>query len=172
MKIINGFFKLVDMSSKLGVYIASITIFIMMISTVTDSFSRRFLGYAFAGVIELNEILLVVSIFLAVAWTQKVDEHISVELVYLKLSRKTQLILTVITSLFASIIIGFLTYETFLGAWDAFVTKDFRDGAVKYLLWPGKMFVPIGGVLLLAELVREIIQGLVSLLPIKGSNGG
>ncbi len=159
MKFIKIFYSAIDFLAKGGLYFSSAIILFMTITTFFDASARRFFNSTIAGIIELNEVLLVFAIFLAMGWTQIIHEHIQVEILYEKLSKKTQSILIIITGSIALLLIGALTYQSSLAAWESYITQDFQVGSIKYPLWPGKAAVPIGSLILFLQLVREVIDG-------------
>jgi TRAP-type C4-dicarboxylate transport system permease small subunit len=60
------------LKNKCGFWlIAAAAIAMMMISTTLDTTSRYAFNYPIAGVFELNEVLLVIAVFLTVCWTQE-----------------------------------------------------------------------------------------------------
>jgi TRAP-type mannitol/chloroaromatic compound transport system permease small subunit len=161
MKVVKKFYRGIDFLAKGGLYFSSAIIFFMTFTTFFDASARRFFNSPIAGVIELNEVLLVFTIFFAMGWTQIIHEHIQVEILYERFSKKTQSILIIITSSISLLLVGALAYQSSLAAWEAYITQDFQVGSIKYPLWPGKAAVPIGSLILCLQLLREVIDGFI-----------
>jgi len=163
MRILELYSKIVSRLSKFWMYISSAALLIMMLSTVLDGSLRYLFNLPIAGVIELNEVLIVVIIFLGLSWTQIKGGHVSVELFIKRLPRKHQEIVMVMTLSLALVIFAALTFESSLAAYDAWASGDFRQGAVRFALWPGKATVALGTLTLCLQLIADILKGIVGI---------
>jgi TRAP-type mannitol/chloroaromatic compound transport system permease small subunit len=143
----------------------------MMFSTVVDGFLRYFVRFPIAGVIELNEALIVAVIFLCLSWTQIRKEHVFVELFVKKLPPRRREIVTVIGLILALFVVAALTYQSILAAYEAWEIGDFRQGAVRFPLWPGKATIALGAATLCFQLISEILQGIVAIRSGRGDQG-
>jgi len=161
MRALETYSRVVTRFSKLLMYFSSVILLIMMFSTVMDGFLRYFIRFPIAGVIELNEAFIVAVIFLCLSWTQVRKEHVFVELFVKKFPPRRREIVTVIGLILGLFVVAGLTYQSIMAAYEAWAIGDFRQGAVRFPLWPGKATIALGAATLGCELISEILQGIV-----------
>jgi TRAP-type C4-dicarboxylate transport system permease small subunit len=90
------------------------TVILLMIFTVGESLLRNIFNYAIAGTHELVEFTMAVLVFFALAYTQIEKRHVSIDLLYNKLSPTVQRILESLTSLASLGIFILMTWQTIL----------------------------------------------------------
>jgi TRAP-type transport system small permease protein len=95
-------------------WIAGATVVGLMLMTVADVVGRRFFGSPVRGSVELTQLAMVVMIYLGFAYAENHGDHISVDIVYLRLRRWLQLVITALTSVFGIAVIGLLAYRLYL----------------------------------------------------------
>jgi TRAP-type C4-dicarboxylate transport system permease small subunit len=83
----------------------------LMSLTTADVLSRNFFNRPIAGAVEMSEYLLSIFILLGLAYAQQAKAHVGVSLVTSRLSRKSQLILLMITTLISLAIAIVLTWQ-------------------------------------------------------------
>ena len=83
-------------------WIASGALAIMMLLVVSNVLTRFLFNKPLLGTIELVEMVVVIVVFFAVAYTEVRRGHVSVELVFLRLPRRTQAILLSIVYFFSA----------------------------------------------------------------------
>ena len=136
--------------------ISAITIAVMMLSTTIDATSRFVLNRPISGIFELNEVILVVCVFMGIAWTQIERGHIRIEVLLMRVSPRTRHVLNVLSRMVALIFVGILFYQTFQGFQDSFRIREFRWGSVQMPIWWAKGLVPLGCLLLMIQLIFDI----------------
>lgn len=140
--------------------IAAITIAIMMLSTVLDATSRYLLNRPLPGVFELNEVILVVCVYMSIAWTQMERGHIRVTAFILRFSEKNKAKLNMVSWFITFLFVFIVGIESFIAAKESFLAREFRWGSVQMPIWWAKMLVPIGlsmlGIQLLIDIWKEI----------------
>jgi TRAP-type C4-dicarboxylate transport system permease small subunit len=94
-------------------WIAGATVVGLMFLTVIDVVGRRFFNRPFQGTVELTQIAMVIIIYLGFAYAEHNNDHIAVDIVYSRLRRGIQLALSVITSVFAIVLVGLLAYRLY-----------------------------------------------------------
>jgi len=136
--------------------------FFMIVITVLDVFSRHILGQAIAGVFELNEVLMVCIVFLGLGFAQKERSHIRAELFVSRLSPKWHHGFELF-----SFSLGFLFWTTLFiqsaaKAWDSFLIGEYKEGLIKFPLWPARWALAFGLFLLCLQLLKDIHTSLFS----------
>ena len=137
------------------VLFVGISIFIVMILTSIQIISRV-VGYPWPAFLELSELAISIFAFLGVAFAQRMDSHIRMELLVANLKGRIKWIAEFIATLFAFIVIGILIYYSSLFAIDAYVIGD---STMDYLFptWPAKILVPLGFTIWFLRLFLELV---------------
>lgn len=144
--------KFLDMLSLWWAIIASGATFVLMITMVTDALSRKFVGTV-PGVYETGMALMVVIMFFSQGYAQKRRAHISVEILAVRLSLRTQAFLEALGALLGVGFFGLMTVLGFMKAWETTINQEFWYGIIDYPIWPFRWFVPLGALLLTAQLL-------------------
>jgi len=96
---------------------------------------------------------------LCAAWTLLRNEHIRIDVVAGRFSRRTQTWIDVLGTLFFLLpMVLLVLYEAIPWAWRALVSGEVSASAGGLILWPAKVLVPIGFVLLLLQGFSELIK--------------
>ena len=145
--------------------VAGVTIVLLLFWTVGDIISRTFFSWPFSGTVELTELAVVVLVYLGLARAENEDAHISVDLVFVRLGPKAQLVMRIFAGAVSFVVITALTWRllVFAGELD---TGGQTTGVLRIPLYPVAMagvvgsvafgFAALGNVLLSARaLIRE-----------------
>ena len=137
------------------VLFVGISIFIVMILTSIQIISRV-LGYPWPAFLELSELAISIFAFLGVAYAQRMDSHIRMELLVSNLKGRIKWIVEFMSTLLSFAVISILIYFSSLFAIDAYVIGD---STMDYLFptWPAKFLVPLGFLIWLIRLFLELV---------------
>lgn len=135
---------------------AAITIALMMLSTTLDATARYVLNNPIPGVFELNEVLLVICVYMGMAWTQIEKGHIRVTAFLMRVSDKTSAKFNILAWAATFIFLSILAHQSAIGAWEAFQIREFRWGSVQMPIWWAKALVPIGCWMMNIQLIFDI----------------
>lgn len=94
-------------------YAAGALLLGVMLVTVIDVAGRSLFNAPFGGTVELTEMAMVAIVYLGFGHAQHEDDHVSVDILYVKLRRQAQLVVTVFTALFGMVVIGLLTWNLY-----------------------------------------------------------
>ncbi len=94
-------------------YVAGAMLIALMLVTVIDVVGRTFFDTPFRGTVELTEMAMIVIIYLGFGHAEHEGDHISVDIVYVKLRRQAQLALTMFSGLFGVFVIGLMTWTLY-----------------------------------------------------------
>jgi TRAP-type C4-dicarboxylate transport system permease small subunit len=136
--------------------IAGLTILVMMLSTTIDTTLRYLFSRPIPGVFELNEVLLVVCVFLGLAWTQIERGHIRVVLILRKLPPKWIVVVDLLVWVICFVLITFFGIQSAKEALHSFHIHEFRWGSVQMPIWWAKALVPIGFWMMSLQLIIDI----------------
>lgn len=106
--------KVIHNISRISGYVATGMLGIMMMVTVADVFMRYVFNRPITGTKEISEFLLVIVVFLALAWCAVARKHVKVDLLMSRFSMRTQLIVDTITLLAVLGIYVIITWQSFL----------------------------------------------------------
>lgn len=139
--------------------IAGLLVVAMMFHVSIDAFARYLSARGFPATVEIVSNYYMVGIaFLPLAFAERVNAHISVEVATQLLSQKLQSVAFYISWLLSIIVYGLLTYRTFL---DAEVKREvgafvFTQG-IRLDIWPSYYFLPLGFALMTLTLIYRCI---------------
>jgi len=103
-------------------------------------------------------------VMLGASYTLKKNEHVRVDILYMTLSRRGQIILdiagTIVFMLPACILMGWLSWPFFM---QSFSVNEWSSNAGGLLRWPVKFLVPLGFALLTLQGISELIKRVAAL---------
>jgi TRAP-type C4-dicarboxylate transport system permease small subunit len=125
-------------------FVAAAAIALMMISTTADTISRYVFNNPIAGVFEFNEVLLVIAVFLIVAWTQEARGHTRVILIMRRFSLRNAIKLDMVCWVLCFIFLAVMGWQSAREALRSYEINEFRWGSVQMQIWWAKGLVPLG----------------------------
>ena len=134
--------------------ISGVSLFIVMILTSFQILSRV-AGYPWPGYLELSELSIAIFAFLGVAYAQRLDTHIRMELLVGNLTGRPKWLLEFISTILSFIVVLILIYYSMLFAIDAYIIGDTTYDYL-YPTWPAKILVPIAFTIWAIRLFLEI----------------
>lgn len=103
--------KILIIWNRFGIWVAGLTLLLMMSLTAIDVFSRYIFKNPITGVSDLTELMMVMIIFFALSDTTSSDGHITVEVVTSQLSKGKQKVLKASASFISGIGIGIVAWR-------------------------------------------------------------
>ena len=137
-------------------FVAAAAIAMMMISTTVDVSSRYIFNNPIAGVFELNEVLLVIAVFLTVCWTQESRGHTRVVLIMRRFSMRNAIKLDTLCWVLCFIFLAVMGWQSGREALRSYEINEFRWGSVQMQIWWAKALVPLGCWLACLQLLVDI----------------
>jgi TRAP-type C4-dicarboxylate transport system permease small subunit len=144
--------------------IAGLAILVMILSTTIDTTLRYVFSRPIPGVFELNEVILVVCVFMGLAWTQIERGHIRVVLILRKLPPKWIVVVDLLVWVICFVLITFFGIQSAKEALHSFHIHEFRWGSVQMPIWWAKALVPIGFWMMSLQLIIDIWTDIYRLL--------
>jgi C4-dicarboxylate transporter DctM subunit len=138
--------------------ISGLSILIIAIIVTYEIIMRFMFRSPTSWVLETSIYLCIASVFLAAGYTQKEKNHINVDLITLRLCRRDNMIIEFLTSLLAIIYVFVLTWEGGKLALNSLMSGDVSPTPLAVPMVIPWSFVPIGGILLLIELMANIFH--------------
>ncbi|GEM_PF-3072125 len=139
-----------------GVYtIASLTVIVMVFAYVLPVVGR-WMGVRISGTFELNEMVMVLCVFLSLAYAQSEKRHVNVTLLTNYLSPRRRHLLDACVLFIALLFLLFVTYLNLQDAIKAFQIGEYRQGDMKYPVWPFKFALTFGLFMFAAQIAADI----------------
>lgn len=161
---VTGFwFKLLVKVEDWITILAAVAIAAMMVITTTDVIARRAFDIHVKGSYEFVMLLFVYVIFFGLAYCQRQDSHITVGILYDRLTKKARRSIEGVVLVISFVLFALITWHSALSAWFNLQAGDTILGAMPVLTWPSRIGVPVGtGLLslrLLVQIVRLVMRG-------------
>jgi TRAP-type C4-dicarboxylate transport system permease small subunit len=154
--------KTVRLTSRTVFYLGSATLLIIMVLVTLDVGGRYLFNKPLLGVNEICEFMLAGAVLLGLAYTQILRGHVMVELLYDRLSPKTQAILALFHCLIGMFIFGLIAWQSAIMTYDNWQDRLTSD-ILRIPAWPFRSFAPVGAFLLTLELFVELVEVLKKL---------
>lgn len=135
--------------------LAAVTIAVMILSTTSDTTSRYLFNHPLSGVFELNEALLVICVYMGLAWTQCKRGHIRVTVLLQHLSARQVTFMNLMGWLICLVFIFLVSWQSTVGAIESIMRWEFRWGSVQMPIWWIKSLIPLGCYMLGLQLIID-----------------
>ncbi|MGP9820398.1 TRAP transporter small permease subunit [Salinarimonas sp. NSM] len=132
---------------------------LMMLHVTLDVVLKNLLGQPIQGTIEISSYYYMVAIvMLPLAFVERNDEQISVDLVFNRLPIALRKVALALACLVTASVLSVMTYRTGLDAMRAFRVGEVVMGAREVVVWPARLMLPVGfGLATLATLLRIVL---------------
>ncbi|MEA2059365.1 MAG: TRAP transporter small permease subunit [Thermodesulfobacteriota bacterium] len=154
----NGIMKKISYVNRFLGEISGWIIVVMMVTISFDVAMRYIFNAPTTWSFEVNRYMLIMVVFLGGPWTLAAGGHVSVDLVTERISNRKRIVLDIVTSTMASLYMVMFTYESFVFTWEAFENNIRSTEYLAWPLWPIRMFLVIGGGLLLMQYIIKIMM--------------
>jgi C4-dicarboxylate transporter DctQ subunit len=134
-----------------------VAVFTMMLVVFYGVASRYIFNVAANWVSEVSEFMVVSLSFLALGYVQSKHKHLTITALIDKLGTNTKTMLRVITTLVSLTLFALLTWASLSFALKA-LHGDFVSDAANIPLFPFRLLVPVGGLLMCVRLVVDLVQ--------------
>lgn len=130
---------------------------IMMCIVMYEVTSRYIFNAPTLWAMEFNQYLFCAMSLLGGGYCLLKDGHVRVDLLYPKLSPKTQGIVDFCTFPLALLFCGLLIWLGFQETWDTIVGNRLSDSVLALPLWPVWLTVPVAGILLGIQVISRLL---------------
>jgi len=160
--------ELVRITAKAAYYTGSGLLLIIMFMVTIDVVGRTLLNSPLWGVLEISEFLLAGAVLLGLGYTEFLDGHVKVELIYDRLSPKWQNIMRIFYSLVGIGLYSVITWQSGLLTIDQ-MKDHLTSDVLRIPAWPFRAFVPVGAFLMLLVLFLRVFENIQELRTKGGS---
>lgn len=153
------FGKLLGGAASLLGWVGGAALLLMMLHITADVTARYLFNSPLHGTVEIvPTYYMVATVFLPLALIEKMNGHISVELISQHLPRRAQEIQIGVVALLSAAYFAAFTWQTWGDALKKFAVKEVSLGSIAITVWPTRFYVPIGCGLIALMLVFKAIQ--------------
>ncbi|MFC1912682.1 TRAP transporter small permease subunit [Chloroflexota bacterium] len=152
--------------------LAAIATGVMAVSVVSDIVSRDFTNRAIPGVLEFGESLMVVVVFLSLAWTQRQKGHVRVTAILSRFSENKQSALNLWAWGISLIMCVALAIAAVMQATVSIEIGEFLWGIIQFPIWPARIVIAGGLILLCIQFLVDIAAELHQIFRRRHSQSG
>ena len=144
---------------------AMILIVAMMLMVTGDVAGRYLFHRPLPAVLELTEFFMAGIVYAALAYTQFIKGHISIELLVDRYSPRKRLIMETISLFIGLIFFALVVWQGGRMAWAAWQIREITfTAAMPMPVYPAKFMVPIGSLLMCIRFIAQIAENMGVLL--------
>ena len=145
-------------------------VLVAVLISAGNAVSRKTLNLSSNAMLEIQWYLFAAVFLLCAGYTLLNKEHVRVDLVYARLSRRNQLLVEIFGTLAfllpMVLLILVLSWPPFIEAWESGEMSSNAGGLIR---WPVKLLIPIGFLLLLLQALSELIKDVAELLGVRSA---
>lgn len=135
---------------------------VLMFGISTDVGRRYLTGTSVLGMLEVSETLMVLMVFLGMAYAEHTRSHVRMTLLTNRLPLRLAATLRLIAFLVSVWIIAWMTWRTAIRARTSIQISEFGMGVLQLPLWPARAAIALGlGVAALQLCIRIVDQVLM-----------
>ena len=146
---------------KYFMYLGWVAIAIMALTVSTDVIGRYVFGKPLIGGSEIVEQLMTCCVLCVLPYVTKERRHITVDILALKLTPRTQRILAFISDFLMVVVLAFLTWQGFVGTMSSIYSGECTQ-ALRIPNWPFNLILAFGFMLAFLSLLMSIIDNFIS----------
>lgn len=172
MNILLGFAHRIDgLNERIGRAVSWLVLLMVLISAA-NAISRKAFDLSSNAFLEIQWVLFAAVFLLGAGYTLKRNEHVRIDVVSGRFSRRTQAWIEIFGGLFfllpLTLLILYFSWPYFT---TSFVSREWSSNPGGLILWPAKALIPVGFALLLLQGIAEIIKRIAFLLGIDQQAG-
>lgn len=168
MKFLLGFARRIDaLNERVGQGVSWLVLAMVLISA-GNAVSRKAFDLSSNAFLEIQWVLFAAVFLLAAGYTLKRNEHVRIDILSSRFSRRTQVWIDLCGTL---LFLLPLTFIVLYFAWPYFthslLSQEWSSNPGGLILWPAKALIPIGFILLLLQGIAEIVKRIAFLAGIE-----
>lgn len=137
-------------------YVAAAALLGIFALTVADITGRSVFNNPVSGTIEVTSMILVVLVFLGLARSEDLGDHITVDLIYVRLGERGKKVLDVFADILSIVVLGLLAYRLY-----QFGFRQIASGAhtpvLKWPQWPFAFVASFGALLYMVSTLMKLV---------------
>ncbi len=137
-------------------YAAGVALMAMLAIQVANIVGRKFFDYPIVGTIELTRMLLAVVVFLGLAHSEDLGDHITIDIIYVRLRRRMRAAFNVFANVLSAALIALMAYQLF--DYTQF-TRDTGEetGILEWPIWPFVVVAAFGSAIFALAIASKLV---------------
>ena len=137
-------------------WVAGATLLILLALTIADIAGRTLFNNPVPGTVEVTALLLVVIVFLALAHSEDLGDHITIDLIYVRVGPRVQAAMDLFAQVLSLIVIGLMAFQIY-----HFALRQ-RDGGfespvLEWPIWPFVLVAAFGAALYTVAIGNKLV---------------
>lgn len=146
------------LTERVGRLVTWLVLAAVLVSSVNATV-RKLFNMSSNAYLEAQWYMFSAIFLLCAAWTLLRNEHIRIDVVAGRFTKRTQTLIDVFGTVFFLLpMVALVLWQSVPWAWRAVVSGEVSASAGGLILWPAKILVPIGFVLLLLQAFSELFK--------------
>ncbi len=159
MKSLLALARLIDAANRCLGRAVTWLILIVVIVSASNAIIRKVFNVSSNAWLELQWYMFGAIFLLCAGYTLLKNEHVRVDVLAQRLSRRTQIKIEIFGVLFfllpACVLIAYLSWFMFADSW---VTQEYSSNSGGLIRWPAKLLIPVGFFFLIAAGISHLIK--------------
>lgn len=144
---------------------ASVAFTILLMGVMlADVVTRTLTGGSLTGSLEVSETLLVAIVFCGIAYAERSGDNVRVRLLGGRIGRHPEAVLRALGTLVAIVVTVWLAWASVLEAVHSLNINEYQLGLVQYPLWPARMIIAVGFMLISLEFLSTFFKNIVRIV--------
>ena len=155
---------LIGRFSEVGVFLAGLALMLMMFIGAADVIADKIFNWPIPGTLEFSESLLVMSFFMAIAFTQLRRGHIAVELFTSRLKGDKKEFLDLLSYFLLLVFFFLITFQGWKFALHSLRILEFQSGPINFPVYPAKLIAAIGLSIMTLQCLADLVNGIYKII--------
>jgi TRAP-type C4-dicarboxylate transport system permease small subunit len=137
-------------------YVAGVGLTAMLAVQVANIIGRKGFQFPILGTVEMTRMLLAVVVFLGLAYSEDLGDHITIDLIYVRVGPRARVALDLFSNVFSIAIVGLVSWQLF--RYVLFTRRSGEDtGTLDWPIWPFVLVAAIGSALYALATVSKLV---------------
>jgi len=139
-------------------WLATLVILGLLVLIVTNAVIRSFTGGVIPGAFEIGQVAMPILVFLALPWTFLKRNNYQLDLFYGRFGDSKKRIADLFHSSLYLVVLAIWSLGTLREAVHSVLIHEYVPGAIRVPVYPARIIITIGCLLMLFIVVRELVQ--------------
>ena len=148
--------------ARVAAWVAMALTFFMMLLVTADVVGTKFFNKPVPGMAEIAEELVVLLVFLGLAFTEAEIGHLRITILFDRLSQKWRQILNILGYyVLGLVIVAILSWRSFILLKNFIAIGSMKQGIISFPLWPFAVLIALSSLIFAFVLLSRVIEGLL-----------
>lgn len=128
----------------------------MLAVQVANIVGRKGFEFPILGTVEMTRMLLAVVVFLGLAFSEDLGDHITIDLIYVRLGPRMKAVFDVFANLTSIAVIGLISWQLFSFALFTRASGE-ETGILDWPIWPFVLITAFGSALYMLAITSKLV---------------